>query len=104
MKDYLRCVVANRFCLLGIILVLCGLCNYRFGPVEDIKMFLSFMATEAGFMFLGATGFGVETFRAYRRTKNHIQRFGKVGDDFYYKSYCGKSGYKLAIKENTAVR
>src|SRR3989338_9028921 len=103
MKDYLRCIVANRFCFCGIILTLCGsplwLYLYLQKTAEDFKMFLCFIITQIGVILLSATGFGLETLTAYKRTKEHIQKFGRVGDNFYYLTYCGKAGHRLAIKE-----
>ena len=104
MKDYLRCIVANRFCFLGFITTLCGFPVWLHGfskKTTDLEMFLGFVVMQIGVMALSATGFGLETLIAYRRTKEHIQKFGRVGDNFYYITYCGNAGYRLAIKEST---
>ncbi len=109
MRDYLRCIVANRACLSGVIMIIVGILIYPFtlffdlsGP-SQLKLFLSLLTLvlfEVGFITLIVTAFGLSTLQAYKRTKKHIQRFGKVGDNFNYQIYCNRVGYELAIKES----
>ena len=108
-KDYLKAVYHNKFTLLGYlgILTVAGietathLLNIR---VPCIEMRLSIEGTLAigGSTSLLGTGFGATTMKAYRRTKEHIQNFGRVGNPFkekLRKNYCNKVGVRMAVRE-----
>lgn len=104
MKGYLKCVVGNRCTLCGFIFLGSGLILLMLGPLLNSPIALpNFICILwiFGFMLLGVSMYGLETYRAYKRTMSHIKEFGRV--DKRYKSryslYCGRVGVRLAMKE-----
>lgn len=95
-------MVANRFCFAGMILVTLSCLGFLFIVIFSIKdvIFWLILSFGMGLNLMAATAFGVETFNAYHRTREHIKRFGRVGENFRFETYCEKAGYRLAIKES----
>jgi len=106
-KDYLKCVYANKFTLAGYI----GLTS-AFTAIIFKEPLINQITHEAyaiiiGITFgysmfsLGVTSFGTETLDSYKRTKNNVNKYGTINDVYYYKHsmYCNKVGVKLALKE-----
>ena len=93
--DYVKSVVANRFTLLGYLLLLvCFLMphsiTYLFTPVMILAAAM-----------LGATHAAFPTVSTYRRTKKHIRLFGRIDERFAksLSSYCDRIGMMMAAKE-----
>lgn len=63
---------------------------------------LSLVLGYTGFGCLQFTDFGMCTYRAYKRTKRHIQKRGRIHEKFKIwmsNLYCDRVGMELAIKE-----
>lgn len=51
---------------------------------------------------LGVTSYGLETYKAYKRTKDHIKEHGTLDPRFintFKRYYCDRAGVELAAKE-----
>jgi hypothetical protein len=102
-KDYVKCAVRNKFIIgsyAGIVLsFLIKYVEHETGtqiPVVDDLLYYS------GCITLGATKFGSETFKAYRRMKEHIAEHGIIEPRFKDKfslMYCTQTGIKMAAEE-----
>lgn len=96
--DYLKCVVANRFTLLGLVGLASGIGNEALlGPSAYATA-----SMYAGSILLGATTGGYGTYRIYQKTKKHIRRTGRIVPEFRENIpsfYCDNVGFKLASKE-----
>lgn len=110
MLTYIRCVRANFYAKVGFVLffafgislfVLCCLMttNSKSPPVT----FVIFLST--GFLIsnivLLMTGFGFDTFQAYKRTRRALRRYGigYIRENILGSGYCGEVGVALAIED-----
>jgi hypothetical protein len=105
LKDYTKCVIANRATLAGGIFFGLGLVGEYFKNktgVEIPKEIIS-LSNNVGEALLGLTWFGLETYTSYIRTRRHIEENGGVAprfrDKYLSSLYCNKTGFKLAVKE-----
>ena len=108
LKDYAKSVYANKFTLAGYSAVLSSF-GLMFADPKRVTFDEESCLLILGNVLLGATGFGLDTFRTYRRTKDHLKKFEnqiKVREDdesFKRKEsfwYCNRKGYELALKES----
>lgn len=97
--DYLKCLWANRYCLAGVILFFIGsilfICSMFSEGKELLWVALSFVYF--GFSLLLNTGFGIETYGAYKKACQHIIKYGNL-DRFSSGTYCKRVGINLAGK------
>lgn len=105
---YLRCVWHNNATLLGYIFFVGPLVYFVLSISEIIAINLAqilFMIVvfSVGNFFLYCSDFGLETLRAYQRTRRHIDA-NKGTFNFRFTNkvsavYCSKVGAELAIKD-----
>lgn len=106
MVEYLKCVYANKFCFVGFVsfvglvvfIILISRTDSRLFNNTGVIVVWVILAYLSMFGLVG-TAFGVETLNAYKRTKDHISRFDRVDEDFRFHTYCGRAGFRLAVKE-----
>ena len=110
---YLKCVVGNRVTLCGFIIFILSLVGFVFfllflqNPNSNfIILTLLGLCSVAGLFFgftlLFFTALGLDTYKVYKKTISHIQKFGKI--DERYRAllddcYCDQVGIKIAAKE-----
>ena len=103
LKDYVKCAVRNKFIIgsyAGIGLAcLMKYIEHETGTqlpvVDDLLLYSSST-------ILGATMFGTETYKAYRRMRDHIEEHGTVDTRFkdrFSSMYCTQTGIKMAAEE-----
>lgn len=101
--DYTKCVVANKFTLIGYVGLITLPISYFVQKetgvdLSDLNVYLSLTGFGGFFVTFGGNG----TLRAYKRTKKHIERYHTIHDNFMVKSsreYCVRVGMQLAAKE-----
>lgn len=110
MRDYLKCLMANRFCLAGCLMFSVGICLFIIIILELLTsnvrdfvdlanvLFIPYFLVILGSFLLGLTGFGTETYRAYKRAQAHINKYNNL-NGFFSPVYCKKVGIKLAARE-----
>lgn len=109
MREYMKCVMANKFCLIGALMFFMSgfIFVYFFivlDPIahpesfNDVKLITSFMFLVFGFDIWACTLFGRETYGAYIRARQHYNRYHTL-DRFHSGSYCRNAGIKLAARE-----
>ncbi len=106
LKDYAKSVIANKFTLTGYVSLGLGAVGaYIFTKTNmpEINIYISntLFFSYSFLTFLG-TEFGVETYKAYRKMKNHIQKHNTIESRFkirFSQDYCVRTGIKLAAKE-----
>jgi len=104
-KDYLKCAYANKFTLAGFIALAANMGLKAMGkPVEYEELYNLSLAISHNLAFgcLVMTWAGLDTFRTYKRTREYIQEFGKIREDYSElknKFYCSRVGIRLAAKE-----
>ncbi len=102
MKDYIRCCIANKFTLIGAILLfltlLLLLTSVSSSPFLVIPSFI-------GGGLLGTTGFGLETFMSYRRTTRltRNKKYNLIDIDLKSSMYCSRLGVNLAKKDYMGI-
>jgi hypothetical protein len=102
-KDYTKCAIENKFVIgsyMGI-----GLA-YLIKYVENetgIKLpIIDDLLLYASSAVLGSTKLGAETYKAYRKMRNHIKEYDTIDQRFkgkFSSFYCTQKGIKLAAKE-----
>lgn len=103
LKDYAKCAIRNKFIIgsyAGIGLsFLIKYIEHETGTqipvVDDLLYFLSLPT-------LGATKLGLETFKAYRRMRGHIEEYGTIDTRFkdeFSSMYCTQTGINMAVEE-----
>ena len=111
MRDYIRCVVANKATLSTFVIVLCVIAVGLFilivlGPTSTLYSITSFWVlyvigwSSAGVSGYTQFGYGT-TYSAYKRTRAHIQEHGGVDKRFassIQPAYCYRVGFELAVK------
>jgi hypothetical protein len=102
-KDYAKCVVANKFTLGGYIgIALFPLIEYaKYKTKMDIPLIGDILFL-TGLWAFNSTHGGYQTYKAYGKVKKHIKENGIL--DPRYKSkfsseYCIQAGLRTAIKE-----
>lgn len=106
---YLRCVNANWFTKWGFVSLFGGLFGQAlivrlYDPVVGFAVVLHSVLGTAwaiGAFMLTFTAVGLDTYRAYRRTRRAIEwgGIGYVRDNVHASGYCGEVGVDLAIEE-----
>ncbi|MFH1636837.1 MAG: hypothetical protein ABIB71_00250 [Candidatus Woesearchaeota archaeon] len=104
-KDYLKCAVKNRFTLAGYVFCGTSLGLYYTGFFTNNEPL--FFSGAAGLLMspslFFATWFGFETFRAYKKMKDRIERDSTIDEKAqkaYEKApYCSAVGMKTAAIE-----
>lgn len=99
--DYLKCIRANRCSLVGFVLLAIFLPSTITAGIFRHWWLYDLVCPPAilGFALFAVTGFGMVTLGAYRRTKKHIARFGRIDERFEFIAYCSDCGRYLAAKE-----
>ncbi len=102
-KDYAKCVYANKFTLVGALGMISSgiLLSFVEMSPEKFNNFINYVVSPS-FVLLCTTAAGAETFIAYRRIKNHIEKYTVLDEkiiDAFSKSYCTRAGLKLAVRE-----
>ena len=108
MKDYAKCVFANKatfwsytIMILAVIPVIVS--GIFFVGSYDLAFSIFFIPFFAAFALNSYTLFAWgTTLDAYRRTKQHIERFGRIGEGFALsieRAYCYRVGFELAARE-----
>ena len=107
LKAYIRCVLFNKFLLLGYILFPL----YVFGLMQIGNLPTSFCIIcgtlgAIGIFMLIVTIFGLETFSAYQRTKRHLMEYGGNGKEFMSKfsHYFDRAGCRAAIAYTNTLK
>jgi hypothetical protein len=103
-KDYLKCVYANKVALTGYLALPVTFSLLTLGRHYDSRVLtalpvIPFLIAEVG---LFTTSFGCDTFKTYRKTKKYIQKFGTIREDYRYLKnewYCSRVAIRLAAKE-----
>ncbi len=100
---YIRCIIRNRFTLLGYAFVLFGLLifvAFNFG-VGDVNMWLcAYFSSMLGLFFLMATDCGRQTYDSYQRTMENIKTIDPRKILNLYKDfYCNRVGIELALQD-----
>lgn len=100
-KDYAKCATRNKF-IIGSYLGICT--SYALIYLEQktgIHVQLTPLISYSSAAILGATSFGAETFKAYKRTKKHIKKYRTIDPRFENKldSYCAEIGLKMAAED-----
>jgi len=102
-KGYGRCCIANKatgFGYVGAALaIISAFIEYKFqAPTGYVS---TFILVWPSIMSLGITSSGMESYRAYKRTKEHIRIHNNLDERFknLYYTYCGNSGVRAAAKE-----
>jgi len=105
-KDYVKCVYANKATLVGYIgAVTSGVLLFHGKPesqeLQGLYIASVYSLSQLSSVLLGATKFGRETFQSYRRAKKHIQEYETINTKYYdkHKLYCDKVGVRLAARE-----
>ena len=108
MYKYCKCLIVNRACLAGIIMIVVGLplAIYRVDFLDYIEfirnrdVFSIFIVDIPifGFLFLLSTSFGSETYIAYRKACDHIQKYQEI-KRFRSSVYCKRVGIEMAARE-----
>ncbi|MBR9705638.1 hypothetical protein GOV14_01255 [Candidatus Pacearchaeota archaeon] len=102
-KDYAKCVARNKFVISGGIAVgLSVLTKYIEHATGNQIPIVGNLLYYSGFMTLGSTYLGLETFKAYKRMKKHIKKHGIIDPRFkdkFSNLYCTQLGIKIAAKE-----
>ena len=106
-KDYLKCVYANKFVIAGYIALASDIALITLGKPQSESLgklyaMSVFCLSETSCSFLFPTLLGFETLKTYRKTKNYIQEFGKVREDYRKIKdnwYCSRVGIRLAARE-----
>ncbi len=111
MRNYLRCVIANKatlwtYAIMACVAVIALFIIIVLGPTSLLYSPESFAALwcfgMCSLLINLCTGFGYCTYSAYRRTKAHIQEHERVDERFssYMRySYCNMRGFELAVSE-----
>jgi hypothetical protein len=107
-KDYLKCVWANKATLggyLGLAISIgegvIGL-NCENSKTESVLSALCTLTSIASLQVLAVTDWGSETLTAYRKTKKYIRSFGKMKEKYNRLNenfYCENVGIRLAARE-----
>ncbi len=100
MKTYIKCILANKVTLVGIILLVFGF-FLRLPVFNSEELFkLGTVLVSLSMWPLIITFAGFDTYFTYKRTSKIIAEKG-IGavDSINPTSYCNKCGYNLAIKE-----
>ena len=94
---YLRCAVANRFTLVGYVMLTTAAVMMCVLPGREVPTALLWI----GYGFLASTSYGLETYQAYRRVLQSADRFGEADERVVdrYHVYCGRTGARLAQKD-----
>lgn len=98
LKDYVKCSVRNRFVLGGYLGA--GLTFFSNETIDSDILDLILLPSSAFVLLM--TGFGAETYRAYKKMKKHLERYKHIDTRFKNKfslDYCTQTGVKLAMKE-----
>jgi len=103
-RDYARCVWANKATLAGYLGLGASIDLLVFGNNHDSINFVlsSIILGQISGGLLGATAFGLQTFDTYRETRNYISKFGKIKEEYQnlkHKVYCTRVGIRLAARE-----
>jgi hypothetical protein len=90
---YLRCLVANRIALCGVLLLI----SSRFVHSVPQAVFVFIF----GLAMAGCTRFGLDTVRTYKRIMKHYDEFGSLDPRYEdrYHLYCDTVAIKLARKD-----
>lgn len=110
MMAFIKCVIANRFCLLGYLLLFCSIYFFNLETSSGTK--IGFIITGfASLCLLLRTWFGIETHFQYQRVlethsrKSVISKADAATILEPYRQYCGRVGAQLAIADhNTRYR
>jgi hypothetical protein len=93
---YLRCVVANRATLAGIMFLILALVPHLPSPIVS-------MTCAIGFALLTMTRAGRDTYASYQKVARHYKTHQYFGDRFVDTTrrapYCNRCGYRLALKD-----
>lgn len=104
LRDYGKCVFANKYTLIGYTSAALAVGLEYSGLSEDHLL----NATQIGLLGLSAimlsvSVLGYESYRVYRLTKTYIDKHGTINNslrNLSQKAYCIKIGIKLAAKES----
>lgn len=107
LKDYSKCVWANKFTLAGFassLLFVVAIIASRYGIIDCTKIpfLLSYMFL-ASFGLLFFTRFGLYTLEAYCKAKQLCQRGRGRLLKTKMLAYCHKVGMELVMKENQKI-
>lgn len=96
MNDYLKCVVKNKFTLIGYILLVTSIILFFILPSKFEALLLAIFQLSVG--LLGITAIGLNTLHQYRRVKNILQKNpnAKLPTSEWY---CSEKGIQLAQEE-----
>lgn len=101
-KDYAKCVVANKVALGGYI----GFALFPVVKWVERKVGINLPTTDFVFLpsvfALGITFGGLDTYATYRRVKAHIKEHGVLVPRYRKKfpsAYCVQAGLRVAVKE-----
>lgn len=100
MKGYIKCLVANKVTLAGILLLVFGFFVKSLSGSEELFNLLGGVLMSLSIWPLMVTLAGFDTYLTYKRVSKIIAEKG-IGaiDSINPRFYCNKCGYKLAIKE-----
>lgn len=103
LKDYFKCAAKNIYFVEGCALVFLSFLTEYVSEKNGVE--LPAMINPLYYLgcgLLGATEFGRETYRSYKRTKKHIKKYKTLDQRFKNKlsSYCTQTGIKIAVKES----
>ena len=102
MGGYIKCVFRNRFTLAGMALLFLGPSLYLVSRLipeyKNVSIEIFIIIAVLGICALLVTGFGIETYGAYTRTKEILQH-GHTANLSHSSMYCERVGYNLAVKE-----
>jgi len=104
LTDILKTASVNRVTALGSTAAVVGAVGIVLGGLENNITLLGCSAASAycGFFLTCITGWGVQTFEFYKRTKKHIQEHNGLDEWFvkmYGNNYCNRQGIYMAAKE-----
>ena len=114
--NYLRCVSRNVAVVIGSILMTAGIAALYWMLLMGSNMpetlrhtmnFAVFICLLIGSILLALTEFGLETYKAYLKTKSHIKEYGMIDYRFASKyedsTYCTEVGFNVAVQESQAA-
>ena len=104
LSEIIKGIRMNRVTLLGYGMLGSGLAGIIYGNATNDKktIDMSFEICRCGACLVGATFSGIETYKSYKRAKEHIALHGTLDRRFAMTSsflYCDRQGVYMAAKE-----